>query len=1129
MNFNYEILYCTSNNLTENSLLMKYILFNNLPKKGREIIIAIVLFVTIPGSITAQMAGNKVCDSIKFKIIESAKKDATINEGSQANIVSEIYSKNSCYTREEILGLYKTAYDNAKLGKTKTIKDIIPQVGGVFVILLLVILAFKEFLRKQLVELFNYFSKLVYKKFQGHALFYRRSLKKYKRALIKKHEYIPILFRLDKPLRMSETYIPLRSYRGGISKQEIDCLNAVREYQKVMVVGIPGSGKSLFCESILYDFGRGKYPHIAVRVMLSRLNDREKTMLPAIIEELGRNDFRCGENFIEQNLRNNNFLLLFDGFDEVAENERTRVALLLKDFISLYKCSRYVITCRNAVYKDVFESVTNSTLEIIGFNNYQIRLFLKGWMSEMPPGKSINHLISALQERPPLMVLATNPLMLSIIAYTYTKTDYILPNSRADFYHEATDILLNRWNNTSNSYEVFEKKPVLKALALINQDEVNKLRSDGYVLRYERVMEEMKRILPSFDASTHKAVLKEIVERSGLLISLDYGQIYRFAHLTFQEYFSAEALRSDESGLLERFEKDNSNWRETVKLWCGLVKDATSLIAKIYEIDKMLAFECLSEASYIEPKFAEHIIDYFAKESSLSGIEKDRVARVFGSLADFKFKDRSIFDDLEMRLSESNDKDEISYVITTLSYTYLSKGAFVLADYYGIHAEVHAALVRMGDIAIPAIVETVKKGKVNALSCLNKINTPDAALNLVSFIWKNTQEAYVACYFLSEMLSQPNIEEVLRKCTLSQDEKTSDHFSWVWEPFKEPVDSPLRIITGRMVYLLAKTEFVNPANFTYLKLDPRILFPLSISTDWSMTAKHFKSILKMYPSIVSVLENDNYYIRDFQIRYEYPERKRIESFFPDDDKNDKGGFSINDIIFTCIRIYKHHINEGRVKKSEFWAFITDLYQNKKVANNILKPLPSEAGMKLFFVFLLEPPSIDNWVNIFKQKTYFFKRSLHRSLMIFITLLLSSFAAWVIMGTIIKSAFSVTIFIGISAAIVLLTLLILRGLKLYPLETGSYSFTSAAREFKERLILVYIWGGIVLYPIYLFLKMEYHSHLIAVLPLIIIILFAFLSYRSSALERKGNNLIGRLMIEEEVFKISFPNSHSLFSK
>ena len=108
-------------------------------------------------------------------------------------------------------------------------------------------------------------------------------------------------------------------------------------------------------------------------------------------------------------------------------------------------------------------------LEIIEFNDQQIQHFLSAWEPDMPGDKSIEHFLRTLRERPRIMAIARNPLLLTMIAYLYTDTAFVLPHSRTEFYSESTKLLLDKWKRKRNKYKGSLKSLVLNHLALFNQ------------------------------------------------------------------------------------------------------------------------------------------------------------------------------------------------------------------------------------------------------------------------------------------------------------------------------------------------------------------------------------------------------------------------------------------------------------------------------------------------------------------------------------------------------------------------------------------------------------------------------------------------------------------------------------
>ena len=151
---------------------------------------------------------------------------------------------------------------------------------------------------------------------------------------------------------------------------------------------------------------------------LHRLSDRTKSINQYLVEALERDDFPKADRFVAQGLKNGTLILLFDGLDEVNSSERPEVVRRIKDLIDQCSKCRVLITCRTQVYKNEFSEFVDGTLEVVEFTDQEIQNFLQPWQSSMRADKSVEQLLRNLHDRPRIMALARNPLMLTIIAYS---------------------------------------------------------------------------------------------------------------------------------------------------------------------------------------------------------------------------------------------------------------------------------------------------------------------------------------------------------------------------------------------------------------------------------------------------------------------------------------------------------------------------------------------------------------------------------------------------------------------------------------------------------------------------------------------------------------------------------------
>ena len=258
-------------------------------------------------------------------------------------------------------------------------------------------------------------------------------LRRYRKALERDYQELKVIFRPERPLQVQDVYVPLRVAGSG-SREAVDAYQAIQKHKRLVVVGAPGAGKTMLLNHLTLTYARrglNDFPNQPVPILfqLNRLNDSAAPLIEHLVHVPERYDFPGGEGFVRASLKGGQLLLLFDGLDEVNSQARGRVVGQIKDLRQQYPGNRSVVTCRTQVYKDEFNDWADQKLEIIEFSDQQIQRFLGAWVLDMPEDKSIEHFLRTLRERPQIMALARNPLLLTMIAYLYTDTAFVLPHS----------------------------------------------------------------------------------------------------------------------------------------------------------------------------------------------------------------------------------------------------------------------------------------------------------------------------------------------------------------------------------------------------------------------------------------------------------------------------------------------------------------------------------------------------------------------------------------------------------------------------------------------------------------------------------------------------------------------------
>lgn len=631
-----------------------------------------------------------------------------------------------------------------------------------------------------------------------------RSLRRYRRRVAEAAERLPVVFAPTVRVDVSRVYVPLKAVEAG---GDGDAYAGIKRARHAVVLGQPGSGKSMLLRhSMLTWATSGDREQVPVLVDLHRCNGNTASLERLVVDQFDRDGFPGAERFVERRLRTGTLSVLFDGLDEVNGVERERVAQLLRDFVRRHPRCQVVVTCRTAVYDGDLAPEIGATFRVLELDERLMSGFLRRW-----PGleHDAEHLVEALRANPRIMQLATSPLLLTMIAYLYGTNAHpggALPGSRAAFYQEATSTLLSRLKRTTNRFDGPVKKAVLKHLALLTQDAD---RSDRLTVRYDVALDEVTTLLPrlSVAASDARAVLHEIVDRSGLLLSIDGGERYQFAHLTLQEYLAAEALADDPEGVVRRYRRAPAEWRETLLLWCGITAvDVSPVLAAVREVDPILAFECLAQARVVDGAVADAVTTFArdalstADQSVFDPVERMAVRAVINAFSAVAStpgeRGRREFAYLAW-VARTGDFRAHENARAALAATRLPAAADVLFELGAFH---HMA--GMGDTAVPTLALAARKGSTFAVTALYDMATPSAACALAGLLWDERRTAWHAAWCLAELIADPEVEAALADLPAPVE---APGLPWVWEPFREEGAPTTARVMGRVAWLIDHT------------------------------------------------------------------------------------------------------------------------------------------------------------------------------------------------------------------------------------------------------------------------------------------------------------------------------------
>ncbi|MFN8432786.1 MAG: NACHT domain-containing protein [Anaerolineales bacterium] len=961
-------------------------------KTGKVIFFLIYLIfllqVFIP-VVNAQTPTPPTRDSLILAIQQRAQKDVELGAAPQSPTdLAVLFSEQASsvgMSINEVKDIYDEAYKNAIPVKSPWDDLLKPQGGWIFLIIgaLLVILA--NIAKDYLTAFGKKLAEAAYQQLARFRLFWGIALRRYRRSLEATYSELKIPFRAGRPLEMKDVYVPVRV--DGGDKKQVDAYQTIQNQKRLVVLGDPGSGKTMFLRHVAFTYARQGLDDfqgqpVPVYLELNRVESAGGALFAALTKTLENHNFPGAEGFLKSALENHALLILLDGLDEVNAAARPALVKQIQDLDQKHAGNRIIITCRKAVYQGELDAWVDGKLEIVEFSDQQIQRFMTSWQKDMPAEKSIEHFFRTLQERPQIMSLARNPLLLTMVAYLYTDTEFALPHSRSEFYSRSTDLLLDQWKLERNRYKATHKRIVLQRLALFNQSQVGKM-GERRTLELADVLREIRAVLPDLTLKTEDAqpLLDEIVQRSGLMLVIDGGTCYQFTHLTLQEYFAARALETDQKKLLDFYSATPDAWREVVRLWCALEHDSTAMLKDLCTLDPVMAFECLSDAQQVDSAYADELIESF-KPRLHEALTNDSLASAFALLAaDPRPRGRKWFKFVEGNLG---DEDKHLTACTVLARTNIPQAAESLAKFALTDPSVILFLVQLGNLAVPALTEPAKNGEVWAMDALVDIGTPQAALALEFLLWTDEPKAYHAVWRLAALLPLTGAEDILQTVNLTSEQRKAKQIEWVWEPFSD--HATLRAIVGRIAYLLHMTpeEFLPKKK---LPCDPRLTI-----------------------SLCGIASQDG--------RIKKMSKERIQEL------QEQIGEDIKTRLISFKAKLLHEPMDEQMQKSMVEEFTHDISDNHvwKYLYSMLS-IPNQFTLLLTLAHEKIKPSIDDWHNLFKPISYDFPRSWHVKVLKFL-LLIPIFLDFWGMGLIISQSSSLLTQINVGIFLLGVALLVM---------------------------------------------------------------------------------------------------------
>ena len=189
--------------------------------------------------------------------------------------------------------------------------------------------------------------------------------------------------------------------------------------QRVLIEGVPGSGKSTLVQRMCHDWSVGhfaQYYNVVVQVTLRSLPKDQKLKLEDLIFTSVGDENKVKEvtDFVIT-CEGQGVLFMFDGFDELSEEMRENS--LVRNIIigHILPQSSFVVTTRPVSAVSLYHCV-DRRVEISGFGEEEVKEYITEYFAFSNPSAG-RQLLSTLSLRPHIKRLCYVPLLLLMICY----------------------------------------------------------------------------------------------------------------------------------------------------------------------------------------------------------------------------------------------------------------------------------------------------------------------------------------------------------------------------------------------------------------------------------------------------------------------------------------------------------------------------------------------------------------------------------------------------------------------------------------------------------------------------------------------------------------------------------------
>lgn len=309
---------------------------------------------------------------------------------------------------------------------------------------------------------------------------------------------------------------------------------------KLLVIGTGGIGKTMFLKYLFLE-ALSTGTHIPIFISLRDVEPDENAdfLERSIFNSASLLGFRIDYETFLKSIFLGKYLFLFDGFDEIKEENCKKIEKSLDEFSQKYGDNRIAVSSRPD--ENEFKSWNEFyTIEALPFDlNKAISCVKKYDFDEVIKSDFVNKLANGFFEK--YISFIGNPLLLNILFITYSQSLHE-PSNEIDFYDEAFNCLFYKHDAFKGQFirEIKSKLSLTDFKQILTHVCFHSEMKEEYSYTYESLCEyidKAKKAYPEISEFKTSDFISDL-KSSVCLIYID-GTRYTYVHRSFQEFFSS--------------------------------------------------------------------------------------------------------------------------------------------------------------------------------------------------------------------------------------------------------------------------------------------------------------------------------------------------------------------------------------------------------------------------------------------------------------------------------------------------------------------------------------------------------------------------------------------------------------